>query len=598
MKQGQTIQSVLLKKGMNHIELDKIYPIEPIKHSNILEASYLIKDEVMKDGSTYANNLKIVANQEMTLDLICGSGYIAEIDELWTNQFIKWNEWSGGDGIYSFNMTNGNDSFDQVQDMKTLFVFGDTFVGTSDKKTDKRYQPHLMPNNSLGIHQHGKTEFKINWQEDGSVAGFYKMDPRFDNAGTVPENIIYYDRKEKNLGYLSGLNPKKLELLIDLYTERQLTHIDFFNYFSEEAQHLAKRGFKSIEILSSNDGSTYKTVKKHQLRMSECYGDKETVEIAVKTRYIKIVVPTLNGVGNYNDTDFEEGLYGLNLIKFYNQDQQYKDMKIHATSTLLKDPEHSWIWLQDGTIINNNLYFLPMVINSDANQPEGLQFCVKGVAIFKTPIKNEMIDYQNAVQKAAPLLVEDGTSQWLFGGGIMANTKSAGAKNPDGFVYIYGYKTTMGMRELVVARVVEEKFDLFDDWRFFNGKNWVTNIFESAPLLEHISCEFSVSPLLEGLYKNKYICVFTYDTNTPSVSFAIGDSPVGPFSKPQKIYLTPEQDIFKSTTYTYNAKAHPHLSESTRILVTYNTNTYNFQHNMDNHMIYRPRFIRLMDTTK
>jgi hypothetical protein len=598
MRQGQSIKKVTLIKGINHIELDRIYPISPIKDPHIIEIEYLIDSEVMMHNSTYANKLNITTDADMTLDILCGAGYVAEKDDVWTNQFVKWNEWSGGDGIYSFNLTDGNDAFDQLKNKKTLFVFGDTFVGTSDPVTDKRYQPHLMPNNSLGIHQNGKTEFKVNWQPDGSVSGFYKMDPAFDYAGTVPENIIYYDRKEKNMGYLSGLNPKVLELNIDLYTSRHISRIDFYNYYSEESSHLAKRGFKSIEISSSDDGKIYKKIKNHTLRMAKHLGDLESVELFSNARYIKIHVEPGHGIGNHNDESFTEGMYGLNLIKLYSHDQQLRDLKISSTSVLLKDPEHSWIWLQDGAIINSNLYFLPMVINSDLNQPEGLQFCVKGVAIFKTPIKDEMIDYKNSVQKAAPLLVEDGTSQWLFGGGIMANTKTAGAKNPDGYVYIYGYKTTLGMRELVVARVLEEKFELFDDWRFFNGETWVTNIFESKPLLEHISCEFSVSQVLEGLNKNKYICVFTYDTNTPYVSFSIGDSPVGPFTRPQKLYHTPEQEKFKSTTYTYNAKAHPHLSESTSILVTYNTNTYNFQHNMDNHLIYRPRFLRFNDTTK
>ena len=82
--------------------------------------------------------------------------------------------------------------------------------------------------------------------------------------------------------------------------------------------------------------------------------------------------------------------------------------------------------------------------------------------------------------------------------------------------------------------------------------------------LEHISCEMSVSQLLDGQNKGKYIAVFTYDTNTPYIAYSLGDSLVGPFSDPQKVYHTPEQDIFKSTTYTYNAKAHPHLSKSTR----------------------------------
>ena len=86
-----------------------------------------------------------------------------------------------------------------------------------------------MPNNSFGIHEHGKTKFLVNWQEDGSVSGFYKVDPRFDLSGTVPSNITYYDRKEKNVGFVSGINPKSLEIVFDLHTERFISHMDVYN---------------------------------------------------------------------------------------------------------------------------------------------------------------------------------------------------------------------------------------------------------------------------------------------------------------------------------------------------------------------------------
>ncbi|MDI6453119.1 hypothetical protein [Peloplasma aerotolerans] len=597
MKYLDLIKSVQIEDGLNEILLDGIYPIADFDQAKFNKVEYFIDDELNMD-SKYANRLMIDSKEMVDLNIYCGQGYIASKDDEMTNKFLRFQGWSGGDGIYSFNLTDGNDQFDQKQDMKTLFVFGDTFVGTSDLKTNQRFQPHLMPNNSLGYYQDQKIEFKVNFKDDGSVAGFYSMDPQYDNAGTVIQNIIRYDRKDENPGYVSGYYPKDLEIVFDLYKIRNITHIDFYNYFSNEEKYLAKRGLKEVEIHGSLNGETYTFIKKINLSQSEYLGNHETIEIHESHRFIKLIVPTKPGVGNHNDDTFTEGLFALNQVKFYNLDQQYRDLKVDASSTLLINPEHSWIWLQDGVIIGDHLYFIPMVINSDLNQPEGLQFCVKGVALFKTPIENKDINYEKATQKMAPLLVENEESQWLFGAAIMASTRKAGSKNPDGFIYIYGYKTTMGLREMVLARVLEENFEYFDDWTFFDGNDFQPDIFKSVGLLSHISCEMSVSPILDGLYKDKYLAVFTYDVNTKYVSYAIGESPWGPFSKPQKIYVTPEQEIYKSTTYTYNAKAHPHLSMSTDVLVSYNTNTYNFDHNMSNNLVYRPRFIRLKDTTK
>ncbi|MDY0075533.1 MAG: DUF4185 domain-containing protein [Acholeplasmataceae bacterium] len=598
MKKGDLISVVSLIKGKNEIKLDRIYPIMDFRNENHSKVLYMIDDEVMKEHVTYANQLIIHAYKPEELSLFIGEGYVAVPEEDLTSKFISHSKWSGGDGIYSFNLTDAKDGFDQEGPKKTLFVFGDTFVGTSDPKVHTRFQPHLMPNNSIGILENDKIEFRVNFQSDGRVAGFYKMDERFDDTGTVVTNLTYYDRNIKNVGYLSGYDPKTLEIIFDLHKERYVSHMEFYNYFSEEADYLSKRGLKAFKILGSTDGSDYQLIRGVILERAKDSKDIQKVDINAKYRYYKLSIPTSKGIGNHNDDTFTEGLYGLNLVKFFDHDEQYRDIYATSNSVLLKDPEHSWIWLQDGVIIKDHLYFLPMIVNSDLNQPEGLQFRILGVALFKTPIIDHMIHPEKSMMKLAPLLVDTKTSQFLYGGAILPNTQQAGAKDPDGYIYIYGYKTTLGLRELVVARVKEDDFETFDDWRFYNGETWVTNLLDAKPLLQHVSCEMSVSKLLEGIYKDKYIVVFTYDTNTPYVSFAIGETPWGPFSEPQKIYHTPEQDIFKSTTYTYNAKAHPHLSKSTEILVTYNTNTYNFDHNMSNSLIYRPRWISLKDTTR
>ena len=46
----------------------------------------------------------------------------------------------------------------------------------------------------------------------------------------------------------------------------------------------------------------------------------------------------------------------------------------------------------------------------------------------------------------------------------------------------------------------------------------------------------------------------------------------------------------KDTVFTYNAKAHPHLSEGSRLLISYNTNIWNGENTP---YCYHPRFIWL-----
>jgi hypothetical protein len=591
---SNTIKTINLKKGKQKIELDQIYPIKHELHED-MDIKYLIDGEIQEKffDVFYANELEVIAKKDSKLTLELGRGYIAKKDESFSKHFNNHSGWSGGDGIFSFNLEDENDQFDQNEDKKTLFIFGDTFVGKSDEKTHQRFQPHLMPNNSLAYYHHHKMDFHINQLNDGSVRAFYEMDEKYDQSGSIARNLITYDQKQNKLNYLSGYYPKQVELVFDLQCVREISHMDIFNYFQDEELYLNKRGLKDIEIYVGKSLDTLKLLRKTVINKALNYDTFETLELDTAARYIKII-----GLTNHNDEQFKEGLFGLHQVRFYHNKQLYRDIEISTNSTFSIEQNHAWIWLQDGIIINNQLYFIPLVVNTDMNQPEGLQFKITGTALFKTPVKNQKILPEERSQKMAPLLVYKDQSEYLYGAGIMAHTKSSGIVNPDGHIYIYGYKTTMGLREMIVARVKEENFEHFDDWTYFNGDSFVSDIFESKAILAHVSCELSVSRLNKGPYANKYIAVFTYDVNTPYVAFAIGETPYGPFSKPQKIYKTKEKDIFKQTTYTYNAKAHPHLSNSDDVLVTYNTNTYDFDHNMSHCLIYQPRFIRLKDTKK
>lgn len=593
MKQGNVLRTVSFKESVA-IELEKIYPIQPLDSSKY-EVVYYIDEEVQEIflGSYYANRLKISSKSEQQVTLVLGEGYLSKESPCWTNRFITDDIWQGGDGIFSFNLDNGNDSFDQNQVHNTLLVFGDTFVGRFVRETEKRLEPHLMINNSLAYLKGESLEFKLNKGPMGNIKAFYEIGEAFDYKGPIPKNLVTYDFNTPLKGYLSAYNPETLGLVFDLHKERMITHCNVFNYFDEQSIELSKRGLKGITILGSHDSKEWTKIQDVTLDIARNKSDKQTIQLNVTYRYIKLTCQTINGIGNYNDSDYEEGLFGLEKIKFYNKTQLYRDIEATSNTVMEQSREHAWIWLQDGVVINKDLYFVPLVITGDQTQPEGLQFKVLGVSSFKTPIIDGVAKPELSTHKLAPIFAYSKESAYFYGAGMMANTVQAGSVDPDEYVYIYGYKTNLALRQLIVARVKAENFEYFDDWTYFNGETFTSDILDSKSILDHISCEMSVSPILNGKYKGKYIAVFTYDTDSRYVAFAIGDSPVGPFTKPQKVYKTKEKDIFKSTTYTYNAKAHPHLSNSKKILVSYNTNTYNFDHNMSNRLIYGPRFIYL-----
>ena len=596
MKKGTLLQTISLEKEAQ-VRFDQVYPIEPVQVVSG-EVSYFIDDEnqTMFDNVFYANRIMLKSTQKQVVEIMLGEGYTTEKAGEWNQSFITEDIWQGGDGIFSFNLENGKDCFDQDKQAKTLFVFGDTFVGRYDKQTNQRLDPHLMPNNSLAYLKDKNLSFHLNRGEQGDITGYYHLPEKYDEVGPVIRNIISYHTESNLEGYLSSYYPEKLEILFDFHQVRHITQIDLYNYYSSQSTELSKRGLKKIALHTSLDNQTYQLLETIELKPSQNEADNQVFNLTFESRYLKFVIDTTLGIGNHNDESFKEGLFGLNKVKFYQDDRLLTDIEVKTNSLLHKEQTHAWLWLQDGVVIKDQLYFLPLVVTSDLTQPEGLQFKILGVSMFRTPIKNQEVHPHLSEVKWAPVFAYEGQTSIYFGAGIYSNTENSGALNPDGYIYVYGYKTTYGLREMVVARVKEDRFEYFDEWEYYNGTGYTSHILESAPLLGHISCEMSVSQIKEGRNKGKYMAVFTYDVNTKYVAFAIGDSPVGPFSKPQKIYVTPEQDIFKETTYTYNAKAHPHLSQSKKILVSYNTNTYDFKHNMSHREIYRPRFIYLCET--
>ncbi len=219
--------------------------------------------------------------------------------------------------------------------------------------------------------------------------------------------------------------------------------------------------------------------------------------------------------------------------------------------------------------------------------------------MIKIPIKNGEPDYANYSKTSDITQLNHydaaGTYLYSYGIGIMKNTESAGAPNPDGYIYFYGYRDALqeySRKDLIVSRLKESDFPDFSNLTYWNGTSWSDNIEESAPLVQNISCEMSVTPITSGPSAGKYLAVYTEGTESAKMNYAVGDSPVGPFDTPVTFYLAPEHGLDNGGRYTYNAKAHPHLSSDGKLLVSYNTNNSNTFGNQSS-FEYRPVFLWL-----
>jgi hypothetical protein len=162
-----------------------------------------------------------------------------------------------------------------------------------------------------------------------------------------------------------------------------------------------------------------------------------------------------------------------------------------------------------------------------------------------------------------------------------------GTLSDGGYTYIYG--TDSGY--VYAARV--SGTDLTAPWTYYDGNAWTTDASRVVPI-ENAGkrTHLSVSRVT-GSFGTSY--AFVTMNGHPQVVSAFGCSPVGPFGPQQAIYTPPEPSAYPSSDgiITYNAHAHPELSQSSNTLVI----SYDVDPAVPRGLanpdpsIYRPRFI-------
>jgi hypothetical protein len=265
--------------------------------------------------------------------------------------------------------------------------------------------------------------------------------------------------------------------------------------------------------------------------------------------------------------------------------------------SLLKVPEHKKCiyWMQDCVILNNALYSFVDNIEPDLdpNLPEGFQFKLTGIDMIRIPVKNGTLDAAAQTVCDTPLY----TGDKYFGCCILPNSIEAGLPFSDGYIYVYGLKRSVYGNTLVVARVKPEDFENFDGYTFFDGKNFVPGIENSAEICSEGGSEMSITPIEIGDCMGKYLYVYSSQNVNNTISCRLAETPWGPFSDAIPLYHIDEalklETNWIKKVYCYNAKGHYHLSREGELLISSNINSMHFESHILNADIYRPRFYRL-----
>jgi Domain of unknown function (DUF4185) len=247
-----------------------------------------------------------------------------------------------------------------------------------------------------------------------------------------------------------------------------------------------------------------------------------------------------------------------------------------------------YCWFGDGFVNQEdensiNIFGYRVIDHSE----KSWDFEITGVTLLTIPA-NENPPFKNHTQVDAPLFMDiEGFGKGTFGSGIFVNTEKAGAKNPDGFIYVYGLIDPN--KQLVVARVHPQNFKEFNKWRYWDGNDWNKDINTVKPITNRVSNEVSLTPLKDG----RYLLVFQEDGIGEHTAIRIGETPVGPFGPIQRIWKAPEVNE-PPGIIPYNAKAHPVLSTKEELLISYNTISADYFNDILKYPhMYRPRFIWL-----
>jgi hypothetical protein len=108
-------------------------------------------------------------------------------------------------------------------------------------------------------------------------------------------------------------------------------------------------------------------------------------------------------------------------------------------------------------------------------------------------------------------------------------------------------------------------------------------------LFKGLASEYSISfqPAMK-----KYVAVYADEGMSANILMRVSDTPIGPWSKPYKVYKCPEYKWHK-TYFCYAGKGYPELPGPDELIITYACNSTDLWQMAQDARIYHPRFLKI-----
>ena len=318
-------------------------------------------------------------------------------------------------------------------------------------------------------------------------------------------------------------------------------------------------------------------------------------------------------IGSFND--YPAGKYGV-----YGSQMNNRGMVNHSFGYLIgdkPDPRNMSFYLHNGRNASGNIvpyrdWLTGLTFVNGSAYTWGMRFNASWGAdsmdFIKVKLDSDLginIKKQPDTDQNVKMLTSKNGNDYMFGTAVFNNTVSAASSpDPDGYIYIYGYRSGWLSKKPIVARATEETFEDPEKWEFRSGDEWRTGI-ENTEIIGNVevSAEYSVHYVTSGKYAGKYMMCYMEGTNSGKLCFAVSDTPYSGFDETIPVYYCNEHYSLVGTTtdtgiYTYNAKAQVHFSKSGEILMSYNVNSYNFDAKPQSREYLFPHFTVIYEITE
>jgi Domain of unknown function (DUF4185) len=253
----------------------------------------------------------------------------------------------------------------------------------------------------------------------------------------------------------------------------------------------------------------------------------------------------------------------------------------HQPTSLIKSTgPRTYFWLSDGVRTTQGLYLFTQQVEWINDSTWGFRCAGTWLAFIPNPDAAPG-RWKITTHKLPFTRLADG-EDLLLGSEILQSGD---------YIYIFGYSSrtnSMATKNQIVARATENEFGIPRLWEFYSNGSWTTDFDKSTPIFSDAGAEGSVSwqPFLKKF-------VFIYSEGIwGTILMRTADAPEGRWRSPVKLYQCPDMKI-SPQVFCYAAKAHPELSASNELLISYAANSESFAEVMNDARLYWPRFIRV-----